>query len=88
MPIVTESMVENAALDWFRALGCHVDSGPNMTPGPDSLRYPLRASHAEVLLTSVMRGALQRLNPDLPEEALDALRTLTRPAGATLEEFA
>ena len=52
MPIVTESMVEDAALDWFRALGYHVDSGPDMTPGPDSLRYPLRESHEDVVLTS------------------------------------
>ena len=33
-----------------------------------------------------MRGALERLNPDLPAEALDdAFRKLTRPEGATVE---
>ena len=86
MPIVTESMVEDAALDWFRALGYHVQGGPDMSPGPDSLYYPLRASHAEAVLTSAVRGSLRRLNADLPEEALDdALRRLTRPEGATLE---
>ena len=86
MPIVTESMVEDAALDWFRALGYHVQGGPDMSPGPDSLYYPLRASHADAVLTSAVRGSLRRLNSDLPEEALDdALRRLTRPEGATLE---
>ena len=86
MPIVTESMVEDAALDWFRALGYHVQGGPDMSPGPDSLYYPLRESHAEAVLTSDVRGSLRRLNSDLPEEALDdALRRLTRPEGATLE---
>ena len=36
--------------------------------------------------TSAVRGALRRLNSDLPEEALDdALRKLTQPAGTTLE---
>ncbi|MDE0024509.1 MAG: type I restriction endonuclease, partial [Spirochaetaceae bacterium] len=86
MPIVTESMVEDAALDWFRALGYQVHGGPDMSPGPDSLYYPLRASHADAVLTSAVRGSLRRLNPDLPEEALDdALRRLTRPEGATLE---
>ena len=71
MPIVTESMVEDAALDWFRALGYHVESGPDMTPGPESLRYPLRESHEDVVLTSAVRGSLRRLNSELPEEALD-----------------
>ncbi len=86
MPIVTESMVEDAALDWFRALGYSVLGGPDMSPGPDSLYYPLRASHADAVLTSDLRGSLRRLNSDLPEEALDdALRRLTRPDGATPE---
>ena len=86
MPIVTESMVEDAALDWFRALGYHVEGGPDMSPGPESLRYPLRESHEDVVLTSAVRGSLRRLNYDLPDEAIDdALRKLTRPEGATLE---
>ena len=86
MPILCESMVEEAALDWFRALGYHVEGGPDMSPGPDSLRYPLRASYADVVLTSAVRGALRRLNAELPDEALDdALRKLTRPEGTTLE---
>ena len=86
MPILCESIVEEAALDWFRALGYYVESGPDMSPGPDSLRYPLRASHADVVLTSAVRGALRRLNPELPDDALnDALRKLTRLEGATLE---
>ncbi|MDD9988389.1 MAG: type I restriction endonuclease, partial [Spirochaetaceae bacterium] len=86
MPIVTESMVEDAALDWFRALGYHVQGGPDMSPGPDSLYYPLRSSHEDAVLTSAVRGSLRRLNSDLPEEALDdALRRLTRPEGSTLE---
>ena len=86
MPIVTESMVEDAALDWFRALRYSVLGGPDMSPGPDSLYYPLRASHADAVLTSDLRGSLRRLNSDLPEEALDdALRRLTRPEGTTPE---
>ena len=86
MPILCESMVEEAALDWFRALGYHVEGGPDMSPGPESLRYPLRESHEDVVLTSAVRGSLRRLNSDLPDEAIDdALRKLTRPEGATLE---
>ena len=67
-------------LDWFRALGYHVVGGPDQTPGP----HALRKSYADVMSTSAVRGALRRLNSDLPEEALDdALRKLTQPAGTT-----
>ena len=86
MAVLRESTVEEAALDWFQALGYHIEGGPEMSPGPDSLHYPLRASYADVVLTSAVRGALRRLNAELPDEALDdALRKLTRPEGTTLE---
>ena len=38
MPVLSESMVEDAALDWFRALGYHVVGGPDQSPGPHALR--------------------------------------------------
>ena len=71
MPILCESMVEEAALDWFRALGYAVEGGPDMSPGADALHYPLRASHEDVVLTSAVRGSLRRLNSEMTEEALD-----------------
>ena len=82
MPVLTESVVEDAALDWFRALGYQVAGGPaDVEPGP----YGMRASHAEVVLEGDVRGALRSLNPELPEDALDAaFRKLTRPAGTTV----
>ena len=82
MASLSESVVEQAALDWFRALGYSVVGGPDMPPGP----HALRASYADTILPSVVRDTLARLNPDLPAEALDdAFRKLTRPEGATLE---
>ena len=82
MAFLTESLVEDAALDWFRSLGYNVVSGPDMPPGP----LALRESYAEVVFPSAVQGALARLNPELPAEALeDAWRRLTRPEGSTLE---
>ena len=82
MNAFTESVVEQAALDWFRALGYDVIGGPDMPPGP----HALRESYADTIFPSVVRGALARLNPNLPNEALDdAFRKLTRPEGSTLE---
>ena len=81
MNAFTESVVEQAALDWFRALGYNVVGGPDMPPGP----HALRESYADTIFPSVIRGALARLNPELPAEALDdALRKLTRPEGSVL----
>ena len=82
MTVLTESIVEEAALDWLRGLGYNVIGGPDMPPGP----HALRESYADVVFTSTVRGALGRLNPNLPGEALDdALRRLTRPEGSTLD---
>ena len=80
----TESIVEEAALDWFMGLGYTVLSGEEL--GPNEPMLSLRQSFSETALLSVLRGALERLNPQLPREAIDeAMRQLTRPEGATLE---
>ena len=82
MAYLSESVVEQAALDWFRGLGYDVVGGPDMPPGPQSLRK----SYADTIFPSVVRGALDRLNPNLPTDALDdAFRRLTRPEGSNLE---
>ena len=82
MTIVTESIVEDVALDWFRELGYQVIGGPEIGPAPTALRK----SYGEVVLDSPLWGALRQLNPELSEDALqDAQRKLLRPDGATLE---
>ena len=82
MTLTESGRVESAALDWFRKLGYHVMGGPDMLPGDGALR----ADYGTVVFGSGLREAVARLNPDLPAEALDdAVRRLTRPAGATLE---
>ena len=82
MAYLSESVVEQATLDWFRGLGHDVVGGPDMPPGPQSLRE----SYADTIFPSVVRGALDRLNPNLPTDALDdAFRRLTRPEGSNLE---
>ena len=82
MPLLSESVVEEVALDWFRALGYTVIGGPDMAPGP----HALRESYAAVLFPTTLREVLERLNPELPDEALAAaLQQLTHPQGATVE---
>ena len=82
MPSFTESLVEEAALDWFRALGYVIVSGPDTPPGSESVRQ----TYAEVVLPGVLHSALVRLNPSCPPDAIDAaLQRLTQPDGSTPE---
>ena len=79
----TESEVEDAALDWLAGCGWSVAHGPDIAPDAPGAE---RADYGAVVLEGRLRGALERLNPDLPAEALDdAFRKLTRPEGATVE---
>jgi len=72
----TESVVEEAALEWFGALGYAVVAGPSIAPGEPAAE---RTSYEQVLLEGRLREALRRLNPTVPGEALDeAFRKLTR----------
>ena len=83
MTTLTESDVEQVALDWLANVGWKVAHGPDIAPDtPDAER----TDYGEVVLAKRLRDALAELNPHLPAEALDdAFRKLTRPEGATLE---
>ena len=79
----TESEVEDAALEWLGSLGWKVVHGPGIAPHAAGAE---RTDYSEVVLEHRLRNALDRLNPALPDEALDdAFRKLTRPEGTTLE---
>ena len=80
---LSESTVEAVALDWLGSLGWTVLHGPDIAPDAPTAE---RADYEEVTLHGRVRSALARLNPNLPDDALDdAQRRLIRPAGATLE---
>ncbi|MCY3929817.1 MAG: type I restriction endonuclease subunit R [Acidobacteria bacterium] len=82
-PTFTESEVEDAALEWLQGLGWSVAHGPNIAPHAEESE---RADYREVVLERRLRDALDRLNPELPAEALDdARRKLTGPEGSTVE---
>ena len=68
MSHVTESLVEDAALEWLAGLGYAVLYGPDISPDGS---MPERGSYDQVLLTERLREALARLNPHLPAEMLE-----------------
>ena len=89
MTAFTESTVEEAALGWLEAAGWRIAHGPDISPSGDTLNLSLsqreRESYGEAVLSQRLRDALARLNPALPNEALeDAFRKLTRSEGAEL----
>ena len=72
----SESVVEEAALEWLHSLGYGIAFGPDLAPGEP---HAERENYEQVVLAGRLREALHRLNPDVPPEALDeAFRKLTR----------
>ena len=83
MSTFSESVVEDATLEWFGGLIYSVAHGPEIAPGE---RATERMDYGRVVLEARLRRALERLNTDLPSEALDdAFRRLLHPEGLTLE---
>ncbi len=79
----TESVVEEAALEWLGALKYSVVHGPDIAPGE---LLAERRDYGQVILEDRLRQALARLNPKLPAEALeDAFRKIVRVEGSTVE---
>ncbi|MFT5029624.1 MAG: type I restriction enzyme R subunit [Candidatus Binatia bacterium] len=63
---LNESIVEDAAFEWFRELGYAVGHEPHLAPGEPAAE---RDSFGEVALVGRLREAIRRLNPAIPEEA-------------------
>jgi len=63
---VTESVVEEAALEWLRGLGYTTLFGPEIAPG-----QPLaeQTNYGQDLLVERLRSALARINPNIPGDA-------------------
>ncbi|MGQ9652264.1 MAG: type I restriction endonuclease subunit R, partial [Phycisphaerae bacterium] len=78
----TESVVEEAVLEWLDSLGYAILHGPDIAPGETAAE---RDNYGQVVLENRLRQALQRLNPQVPADAIDeAFRKLTRPDSPSL----
>lgn len=83
-PSINESLIEQAALQWLAELGYETAFGPEISPGGER---PERESFRDVVLAGRLRAALARLNPHLPEEALeDALQQVLHLDSPNLAE--
>lgn len=60
------SIVDYAALEWFRELGYALGHGPHLAPGEPAAE---RDSLGELVLVGRLREAIRRLNPAISEAA-------------------
>lgn len=74
----TETILEQAVIEYFMAMGYTFRSGLEITPGEPGA---LRQEYSQVVLSGPLLAALQRLNPTLPPAAIaEALeKTLNLP---------
>lgn len=78
----TESTVESAAICWLESIGWQVANGPDIAPGEPAAE---RDNYGQVVLEYRLRQALQRLNQQVPSDAIDeAFLKLTRPDSPSL----
>jgi len=81
---LTESIVEDAALEWFGELGYAVGHGLQMAPGEPAAE---RDSFGEVVLVDRLRQGLRRVNVGLSEEAIEeAIRKVLHVATPSLTQ--
>ena len=59
----TESIVEDAALEWLEGMGYSVAHGPDIAHDGES---PERASYDQVVLVERLRQALTNINQTIP----------------------
>ncbi|QXC62347.1 type I restriction endonuclease subunit R [Aquihabitans sp. G128] len=79
---ISESVVEEACLEWFRDMGYATVSGSEIAHG---VQNEERGSWSDVILVQRLRSAVERLNPSLQQEAIEAVvATIVRPETQSL----
>ena len=66
--IITESDVEQAALDILEELEYKTLYGPDIAPPPEGTK-PERKTYSDVVLIERLAKAIDKLNPSIPKEA-------------------
>lgn len=62
-----QNLTEQPVIEWFKQLGYEYKFGPDISPGGVLVEREFK----DVILEKRLRSALRRLNPDLPDKAID-----------------
>ena len=77
------SLTEQPVIEWFKEMGYDYEFGPDLAPGQV---LGEREDFREVVLVGRLKRSIRRLNPDLPEAAIDdVVRVITRVEHPNLE---
>ena len=80
--ILTESNIEDVALEILSELGYKILHGPDIAP--DGIN-PQRKSYSDVVLVKRLRDAVDRINPNIPREAREeAIKKVLRTQSSQL----
>src|SRR3989338_4358457 len=87
------SLAEQPVIEWLKGMGYDYEFGPDLAPGqilPASRSlgagWGEREDFREVVLAGRLKRSIRRLNPDLPEAAIDdVVRTITKYEHQNLE---
>lgn len=80
--IMTESEVEEVALDILKDLGYHIINGPDIAPDGTN---PERKSYQDVILVERLKEAIDRINPNIPKDAKEeAIKKVQRTESQNL----
>jgi type I restriction enzyme R subunit len=72
---MTEDQLEQQCLEWFAEDGWEIAHGPDIAhDGP----YPERVDYKQILLFADLEAALRRINPHLPESAIEQVVAVVR----------
>jgi len=66
--VITESDVEQVVLDILSELDYKILYGPDIAPAPEGIK-PERKNYQDVVLIERLKNAVDRINPNIPEEA-------------------
>lgn len=86
MKALDEAQLEIAVCEWLKAppLGWEYVYGPVIAPDGEA---PERDDYGQVVLVERLRDALERINPEIPSEAIEeAMRQVLRPESPSLIE--
>jgi len=72
---VTEDQLEQQCLQWFAEGGWEVAHGPDLAPDGQT---PERADYRQVLLLADLEAAIRRINPHLPQSAVEEVVDVVR----------